>query len=178
MKYLLFLYPCDKTWDPEINNLDIAEELMPIVKSDDIKFVFGDNHTIFHFDSDMCQPELAIFLDLVKENQPADFMYFLVQNTKEVSSNMVPEHLDHLMTIKKKRGRKPKNPIKNIFIHKIPGTHTGKNYQDLHNETNLFYQNNVCDLTLDEILDKIVDQGMDSLSRVEKDKLDQYSKEK
>jgi hypothetical protein len=177
MKYLLFIYPCDEDWDAEITNLDIAEELMPIVKSDDIKFVFGDNHTIFHFDSDMCQPELAIFLDLVKENQP-DFMYFIIQNTKEVSSNMDPEHLNHLMTIKKKRGRKPKNSIKNIFIEKIPGGHVGKIYEELHNKVHEFHLNNVCNLTLDEILDKIVDQGMDSLTRVEKDKLDEYSKQR
>jgi hypothetical protein len=32
-------------------------------------------------------------------------------------------------------------------------------------------------LTLDEILDKIVDQGIDSLTRAEKDKLDEYSKQ-
>jgi len=177
MNYLLFVYPCNEDWDSENTNKNIAEELMPIVESDDIKFVFGDNHTIFHFESDMCLPELTIFLDLVRQNQP-DFMYFLVQNTKDVASNMLPEHLEHLMIVKKKRGRKPKNPIKNIFIDKIPGIHTGKNYENLHNQSKQFYKNNVCDLTLDEILDKIVDQGMSSLTVAEKDKLDQYSKEK
>ena len=79
---------------------------------------------------------------------------------------------------KKKRGRKPKNPIKNIFIDKIPGVQIGKKYENLHSQTNQFYQNIVCDLTLDEILDKITDQGIDSLTRAEKDKLDEYSKQK
>jgi hypothetical protein len=32
-------------------------------------------------------------------------------------------------------------------------------------------------LTLDEILDKISSQGMESLTRAEKDKLDEYSKQ-
>lgn len=177
MKYLLFLYPCDETWDPDTTNTSIAEELSVIVKSDDINFVYGDKHSIFHFESDMCLPELTIFLDLVRENQP-EFMYFLTQNTKDVSSNMATEHLTHLMTIKKKRGRKPKNPIKNIFIDKIPGVQIGKKYENLHSQTNQFYQNIVCDLTLDEILDKITDQGIDSLTRAEKDKLDEYSKQK
>lgn len=177
MKYLLFVYPCDENWDPEITNLNIAEEIIPIVKSEEIKFVFGDNHTIFHFDSDMCQSELVIFLELVKNNQP-NFLYVLIQNTKEVSSNMIPENLTHLMSIKTKKGRKPKNPIKNMFIEKIIGSYTGKNYDTLQNQSHQFYQNNVCNLTLDEILDKIIDQGIDSLSRTEKDKLDQYSKNK
>jgi len=34
----------------------------------------------------------------------------------------------------------------------------------------------VCNMTLDELLDKISTQGMNSLSEVEKQKLDEYSK--
>jgi hypothetical protein len=34
----------------------------------------------------------------------------------------------------------------------------------------------VCNLTLDELLDKMVDQGIDSLSDIEKKKLEEYSK--
>jgi hypothetical protein len=40
-----------------------------------------------------------------------------------------------------------------------------------------FVKNQICDLTLDEILDKISSQGMESLTRAEKDKLDEYSKQ-
>jgi hypothetical protein len=34
----------------------------------------------------------------------------------------------------------------------------------------------VCNLTLDELLDKIGTEGMESLSEIEKQKLDEYSK--
>jgi hypothetical protein len=34
----------------------------------------------------------------------------------------------------------------------------------------------VCNLTLDELLDKMVDQGVDSLTELEKKKLEEYSK--
>jgi hypothetical protein len=34
----------------------------------------------------------------------------------------------------------------------------------------------VCNMTLDELLDKISQQGMESLSEVEKKKLEEYSK--
>jgi hypothetical protein len=37
-------------------------------------------------------------------------------------------------------------------------------------------QKEVCNLTLDQLLDKIVDQGADSLTEVEKQKLEEYSK--
>jgi hypothetical protein len=34
----------------------------------------------------------------------------------------------------------------------------------------------VCNMTLDELLDKMIDQGIESLTEVEKQKLEQYSK--
>jgi hypothetical protein len=36
--------------------------------------------------------------------------------------------------------------------------------------------NKECELTMDELLDKISSQGIDSLSKEEKSKLDEYSK--
>ena len=101
MKYLLFVYPCNDTWDKKETNLKIAEELSTISKSDDITFVYGDNHAIFHFDSDMCQPELTIYIDLIYDESP-DFMYVLVQTSKTITSNMLPAHLEHLKKLNKK----------------------------------------------------------------------------
>jgi hypothetical protein len=177
MKYILFVYPCDENWDQESSNTQIAEELSTISKSDDIKFVYGDRHSIFHFDSDMCQPELTIFVDLIRE-ESEDFMYVLAQVTKSVSSNMNPEHLEHLLKINK-RGRKPKveNPIKKLFTKEDFHFDVNEFMKDHSKKVEEFYNNQVCDLTLDEILDKITDQGIESLTRVEKDKLDEYSKQ-
>lgn len=177
MKYLLFVYPCDENWNKEETNLKIAEELSTISKCDDITYVFGDNHTIFHFESDMCQPELTIYVDLI-HNETPDFMYVLVQTSKTITSNMLPEHLEHLKKLNKK-GRKPKtqNRVKEIFIDKNP-VFDIKKFMDEHNtRVEEFLKNQVCDLTLDEILDKISQNGIDSLSRAEKDKLDEYSKQ-
>ena len=39
-----------------------------------------------------------------------------------------------------------------------------------------FQRPEVCNLSLDELLDKMVDQGIDSLTEVEKKKLEEYSK--
>jgi hypothetical protein len=177
MKYLLFVYPCDENWNKEESNQIFAEELVQIIKDETLKFVYGENHTIFNFESDMSQSEIDIYIKLLKEEVP-DFMYVLVQNAKGVSSDMDKNNLEHLMG-KKKRGRKPKtkNPI-NDFVTNIPKpTFDIKSFLDEHNKKMAeFLKNNVCDLTLDEILDKIIDQGMESLTSAEKDKLDEYSK--
>jgi hypothetical protein len=177
MKYLLFVYPCNDTWDKENTNLKIAEEISTVSKSDEISFVYGDKHTIFHFESDMCQPELTIFVDLVHDELP-DFMYVLVQTSKFMTSNMLPEHLDHLKKINKK-GRKPKtqNRVKEIFKDNIPAFDVKKFMEEHNGRVEEFLKNQVCDLTLDEILDKISQNGIESLTRAEKDRLDEYSKQ-
>ncbi len=59
MKYLLFIYPCDDNWDSTDSNTKIAEDLATISKSDEIKFVYGESHSIFHFDSTLSQSETS-----------------------------------------------------------------------------------------------------------------------
>jgi|TARA_R110000868_G_scaffold242870_2_gene498407 hypothetical protein len=177
MKHILFVYPCDEKWDKEKSNLKIAEEISRISKSDEVNYVFGDNHSIFQFEANMNQPELTIYVDLIKDEME-DFMYVLVQTSKLLTSNMDPEHLEHLQK-KPKRGRKPKkeSPLKKLFSSE-DSEFDVKKFMEEHNErVEEFYINQVCDLTLDEILDKISQNGMDSLTRTEKDKLDEYSKQ-
>ena len=40
----------------------------------------------------------------------------------------------------------------------------------------VYYLKKKCDLTIDELLDKISDKGINSLTEEEKNKLDEYSK--
>jgi hypothetical protein len=177
MKYILFVYPCDDTWDKDVSNLKMAEELLTIAKSDEVSFIYGENHSIFHFESEMCQPELTIFVDLVHKELP-DFMYVLVQTSKTMTSNMLPEHLEHLKSINKKgKRRKTNNSPKEIFIDKKPTFDLKKFIEQERIKVEEFLKNQVCDLTIDEILDKISQTGLDSLTRAEKDRLDEYSKQ-
>ena len=174
MKYLLFIYPADKKWNKDQHNKVVGEELSTIVESKEVKFAFGDNHTIFHFDSNLSHQELEIFLDLLKDDVP-EFMYFIVEDAKNVASNMDKNHLDYLMDLENKS--KKKNRIRDIF----------KNFEEDWNLYNLskiinngdyeFLKEETCDLTIDEILDKIIDQGIESLTNLEKSKLDEYSKQ-
>jgi hypothetical protein len=102
-------------------------------------------------------------------------MYFIVEDAKNVASNMDKNHLTYLMDLDDKP--KKKNRIRDIF----------KNDQDIFSLYDLtkiinngeynFKKEETCDLTIDEILDKIIDQGIDSLTKLEKSKLDEYSKQ-
>jgi hypothetical protein len=169
------MYPCEDTWDENVSNVEIASELSKISKSDDIKYVYGESHTLFHFDSDMSSTEVADFVDLLKDDV-GDFMFVLLEGFKSIESNMPTESLESLMKLNRK-GRPPrkKNRLKNIFENKEFDI---KKFMDEHNTRVLeFLNNTTSDLTIDEILDKIKDQGINSLTNEEKDKLDKYSRE-
>ena len=176
MKYLLFVYPCNEEWDSTESNQKIAEELSTISKSDEIKYVYGENHSIFHFDSTLSPSEMNTYVELIKDEM-SEFMFVLVQGAKNIESNMEGSHLEHLLRVNK-RGRKPKsNPIKETLQNNQPGFDITKLMEDYKVHVQEFLKNETCNLTLDEILDKITDQGIDSLTRAEKDKLDEYSKQ-
>lgn len=179
MKYLLFIYPNDETWDSDTTNLKIAADLGPISESDEIKFVYGDNHSIFHFDTTLPQDEVTDYIEMIKDDLP-EFMFLLIQNSKKVTSNMVDNHLEHLLRINK-RGRKPKtNRIKDTFKNFSEDEIIFDIFKQLDkNRKNAeeFLKNESTKLTIDEILDKIIEQGINSLTKGEKRKLDDYSKE-
>jgi hypothetical protein len=171
MKYLLFVYPCNDNWDETESNQKFANELVQIIKDEKLKFVYGESHSIFNFESNLSQSEVEEYVELIKKDVP-EFMFVLVQNAKNVSSDMEKSNFEHLMG-KKKRGRKPKvtNQIPKLSFD------VAAFLEEHRKKVDEFLKNNVCDLTLDEILDKIIDQGIDSLTRAEKDKLDEYSKQ-
>lgn len=179
MKYLLFIYPCDDTWDSDKMNPVLAEELSVITKTE-IRYLFGKNHSIFHFDSNLSFDEVTIFVDLLKDDV-SDFMYFITQSSKNSASNMEIEHFKHLMDIDvKRKNTKKENPIDGFF--KKYGDDTFefnilKQTENITKRAEELIKDEFTDLTIDEILDKITDQGIDSLTRGEKRKLDDYSKE-
>lgn len=174
MKYILFVYRCDdKKNETEYVN-GIAHEISPIVKSDEIKFIFGETNAVFHFETEMSFPELNIYMDLVSKDFE-NFTYFLVPKGKNFASNMDETNLNHLMELYPNK-RKRKNKKSFFELPKISFNEEEfiKNYlSSIDNKEN---NEDICTLTVDEILDKILDKGITSLTESEKNKLDEYSK--
>jgi hypothetical protein len=158
MKYLLFVYyPEGEKTEDDIHQ--IATELSPIVDSDEIKYVYGPSHVIFNFVTEMSQSELSIYVDIMTEDT-SYFKYVLIPTPKTISSNMEPEHLKHLIQV------------------------NGENNEDHDSSSNFIeflkenfgkHNSNICNLTIDEILEKIKEKGVESLTKEEKEKLDNYS---
>jgi hypothetical protein len=79
---------------------------------------------------------------------------------------MIEGHLEYLKNVEKTKNEK------NLFYEELDD-------EIIDDEINFvvnFKENNQCDLTIDEILDKINDCGIESLSKSEKTKLEIYSK--
>ena len=174
MKYIMFTYRCDdKKNETEFVN-GIAQELSPIVKSDEIKFIFGDANAVFHFETEMSFPELNIYVDLVSKDF-GDFTYFLVPKGRNFASNMGETNFNHLMDLyPNKKKRKTKKGIFELPKIDLNEEEFIKNY--LSSIDNIKKNEDICTLSVDEILDKILDEGIESLTQSEKNKLDEHSK--
>lgn len=158
MKYLLFVYYSEgeKTED-DIHQ--IATELAPIVDSDEIKYVYGPSHVVFNFITEMSQSELSIYVDIITEDV-GYFKYILIPTPKVIMSNMEPEHLKHLMEVNGEND--DSGDVSTNFIEFLKESFASSNQ-------------NGCNLTIDEILEKIKDNGVGSITKEEKEKLDNYS---
>ncbi len=178
MKYLMLVYGESDAMDSETATTKIAKELQPIAMSDQIKYIYGDGNAIFHFESELKFSEMSIYCDiLIEEFQ--DFMYVLVPFNGMMSSNTGEDRIKHLLDVNV--GTKPINKniievdnvlmdetkIFDMFISIV-------NADNLINET--IQKEEMCSMSLDDILDKMIDQGSDSLTKLERKKLEEYSK--
>lgn len=181
MNYLMFVYGSSDTIKSDEITTRIGKELQPItVDNSNIKYVYGDENAIFHFKSDLSFQEMTIYADMVIDGFP-DFLFVLIPFNGEISSNFEEERMEHLLGVGGNTEPKDKNRI-DVEIDEIltNGDMIFDVFIGMINEGNKFGEKKnkevICDMTLDELLDKIVDHGFESLSEVEKKKLEEYSK--
>ena len=172
MNFLLFVYHNEDMKTPDETTANIGGELSKIMSSNQIKYMFGDRHAIYHFASDFSVDEIDDFLCLVSA-EFENFNYFLTQKTKTIKSNFDEDNLLHLLTLRNTNKKKQTPPRKIEFNLEMKG---GEEFSRIAEKIMTFLPKKECDLTMDELLDKIGSEGMDSLSKEEKSKLDEYSK--
>ena len=173
MNYLLFVYYDDTVENSEEKTNQIAGKIADSMTSKEIKFMFGDKHAIFHFASDLSVIEMGEIMNIILF-ELMGFDFLLTQKTKNNFSSFPDENIDHLLTLRKTSPKKKTNPLKSgIRTNDIRG---GEEIFDIADFILKLKRSEVCNLTLDELLDKILEQGVESLTEAEKKKLDEYSK--
>jgi hypothetical protein len=172
MNYLLFVYYHTDVKDSEQKTQKIGEIISDVMTSKEIKFMFGDIHSIFNFSSDLSFDEMKGFIDIVVDDVQ-EFEYILIPKPRNIGSNFNEDNLKHLLSLKKKPKEKFKPVTPKLRTNDIRNEET---FMDIADIILGLKRPEVCNLTLDELLDKMVDQGIDSLSELEKKKLEEYSK--
>lgn len=174
MNYLLFVYYNETVENTEEKTNEIGLQVSDMMNSKEIKFMFGDHHAVYSFSSDLTIDEMGEYIHIIAD-ETGGFEFFLIPKPRKLYSNFPEDNLKHLLSLKKPKVNKPKPESKEkLRTNNIGG---GEKFFDLSDLiVNFGRRKETCNLTLDELLDKVVDQGMDSLTEVEKQKLEEYSK--
>lgn len=173
MNYLLFVYFDSTVEDYDNLTNEIATRISEQISSNEVKFMYGDKHAILHFASKLDITEMAEWVNIINDELEC-FQYFLVPKPRTSESNMPKDNLEHLLSLRKSKPTKHKPTPPKIKYDFKPND--DNSFMDLADILLKIKRPEVCNMTLDELLDKMVDQGVDSLTELEKQKLEEYSK--
>ena len=153
---------------------EVALTLTPIVDSPHLKFQSSNGTLIFHFASEVNQEEIHDYIQGSLFGLIDSFI--LVEYTDKVSVCMTKELKDHLFDLE--------NDSQDVMNISMDMSNIKNNSDFIEDEEDDDFvalllnqvKEKVKKPSLDYILDKIANKGMDSLSQFEKDTLDLYSK--
>lgn len=182
MKYLIFAYGEYKNNNKIVKG--IVNQLIPIASDVNLKYSYGDQSMIVAFDSDLDFEHIKKYVTFVISQTSA--MYFLMPCTDKMSYS-VPDDMMELFfgeneeLLLKYVDEVSENDIDNIFNNL-----TENDFEDTYEEEDTLEQilkqskqikKTEVSPTLDEILDKISENGVSSLTTKERQVLDSYSKQ-
>jgi hypothetical protein len=166
IKYLLTIFA-------EVEDTKFVEALgkglSPIVDSPHLKFQHSRGAIIFHFESEVSHEEVLDFISGLLYGLAET--YILTEISDKTSVVMPEDMKAHLLNLS------GETEINNSYFESRPQQPDYEELAEDFIESLLYEFNEEVKLpTLNEILDKILDKGIDSLTQLEKQKLDEYSK--
>ena len=177
--YMLFIFG---DFDEQENlATNLSSQLLTVVSSPFLKFTYGEYGVVFHFRSKEVFSDLKEYIDMGMSDITEQ--YFLMEVTKNVDIKMPRKLKKDFLNIdgeKKKENRtgeinvetklkERREELKNFtFEFLLPA-----DFNQMVMKTEPDYLP-----TVDEILDKISEKGIDSLTEKEKEILDNYGKRK
>jgi hypothetical protein len=170
-KYLLTVFGEFETKEMCQN---VALSITPIVDSPNLKFQHSKGVLLFHFSSEILKEEIYEYVKGVLYGVTESFI--LTTITDDVSVSMPEDIYNHLFDLESANGK---------IDMKLDMTRIKNNLDFMEQEEDDLVallleemrENNVIKKpSLDQILDKVLTNGMESLSPFEKDTLETYSK--
>jgi hypothetical protein len=178
--YMLFIFG---DFDEQENlATNLSSQLLTVVSSPFLKFTYGEYGVVFHFRSKEVFSDLKEYIDMGMSEITEQ--YFLMEVTKNVDIKMPRKLKKDFLNIDGEE-KKKENKTGEINVE----SKLRERKEELRNFTfeflmptdfNQMVQNNEPDYlpTVDEILDKISENGIESLTETEKEILDNYGKRK
>jgi len=148
---------------------EVALTLTPIVDSPHLKFNHTKGNILFHFASEVSQEEIYeyIMISLIDKCQ----YFILAENTDKVSLFLPPNVQEHLMDLVNEGNdvemRIQVDSTKNLMSQEDEEEFVALLLEEVKRQ--------VKKPSLDQILDKLNNKGIDALTKFEKDTLDEYS---
>ena len=169
-KYLLTIFGDLEIYEKQE---EVVISLSPLVDSPSLKFQYGKEFMIAHFESELEPKEIYEFLEMCSENLYDSFI--LSEYNEKVSVFMSNENKEHLFNLNCSTGASGQEM--GITIN------TNEDYFEDDDEEDEFTSKIIAELkrqlkppTLDQLLDKINEKGYEVLSNFEKGLLEKYSK--
>ena len=178
--YMLFIFG---DFDEQENlATNLSSQLLTVVSSPFLKFTYGEYGVVFHFRSKEVFSDLKEYIDMGMSEITEQ--YFLMEVTKNVDIKMPRKLKKDFLNIDGEE-KKKENKTGEINVE----SKLKERREELRNFTfeflmptdfNQMVQKNEPDYspTVDEILDKISENGIESLTEKEKEILDNYGKRK
>ena len=178
--YMLFIFG---DFDEQENlATNLSSQLLTVVSSPFLKFTYGEYGVVFHFRSKEVFSDLKEYIDMGMSEITEQ--YFLMEVTKNVDIKMPRKLKKDFLNIDGEE-KKKENKTGEINVE----SKLKERREELRNFTfeflmptdfNHMVQNKEPDYipTVDEILDKISENGIESLTEKEKEILDNYGKRK
>lgn len=169
-KYLLTIFGDLEHYEKQ---QEITISLLPIVDSPSLKFQYGKEFIIAHFESELETKEIYEFLEMCSDNLYNSFI--LNEYDEKVSVFMSNENKEHLFNLDGSTGSSGQEM--GITLN------NKEEYFEDDGEEDEFTSKIIAELkrqlkppTLDQLLDKINEKGYNVLSNFEKGILENYSK--
>ena len=189
--YLLFVFG---NLTVEGSQDEIASALLPITKNEKVKFIYGSYHMVVNLETDLPFDELKEFIyETLKSDM---FEYFLMPMSDKTSVKLPESMAEHLFDLEndtdkvhvftqldveelKRRDKQTDEELDLIINYFLSNSEFEFTSDDEDEEDDLIKQvmNKPKQPSIDELLEKIVENGMDSLTLQEKQILDEYSNE-
>lgn len=151
---------------------NFAISLTPLVDTPQIKFQFTKGASVFHFGTEVPMEEINYYIKACLETDGINMSFILTEMNDKVSVSFPKVTYEHLMDLESDKSSEVR--LSQNTVQTYENDDDDPQYENLASLLDLIKENKKP--TLDFILDKIKDKGLNSLTNYEKDILSEYSK--